>query len=78
MKIPEKNDRPKCPNCGKPLRPYTSHDYERINLEQGGFNHKRTRLEWDGRYDSYGAFCTLRCAAAFANDAYAAGYKRKG
>jgi len=34
--------------------------------------------EWTGRYRAYGAFCTLRCAEAFANAAYKAGYRIKG
>lgn len=29
-------------------------------------HHSRMRY-WTGRYESYGAFCTLRCAAEFAN-----------
>jgi hypothetical protein len=31
--------------------------------------------EWRGTFHSYGAFCSLRCAAAFANAAHKAGYR---
>lgn len=34
-----------------------------------------TRREWAGTFAGYGAFCTLRCCAEFANAAFGAGYR---
>lgn len=40
---------------------------------------KRTPIcknrQWSGKYKGPGNFCTFRCAAIFANDAYRAGYR---
>lgn len=84
-------ERPRCGYCDKPLRPIITAEWVRVErplgpvielpatgrLVQtgGGFESKRGPSSWLGKYQSYGHFCTLRCADAFANAAYRAGYR---
>ena len=84
---PPVSERPRCPNCGEPLRPYMNSETERRETPRanigglvvsGGHTFVTVSKEWNGRYHAYGAFCTLRCAAAFANAAHKAGYRLKG
>jgi hypothetical protein len=49
---------------------------ERIALPGGGFTYQDT-VEYRGDYHGYGAFDTMRCAEAFANMAFKAGYRRR-
>ena len=65
--------RPRCPACDKPLRPFITHDYVRVNVENG-FRSEKVAQPWGGTYIGYGAFCTLRCCEAYAN----AEFKRTG
>lgn len=54
--------RPKCPGCGKHLRPVID------VIEWGSYVNGSPRIvAWSGRYHSYGFFCTLRCGCKFAN-----------
>jgi hypothetical protein len=61
-------DRPKCPQCKKPLRPWWDTHAEEKHAD--GRPGRVTYLVWNGKYDSYGAFCTLRCCERYANDVY--------
>lgn len=54
--------RPKCPQCGKPLRPY----WETASEQRTGSG-SITREKWRGQYHGYGAFDTMRCAVDYAN-----------
>lgn len=68
---PPTADRPRCPNCDKPLRPA-------VWLKSSGnflTGEGRTK-EWNGGYLGYGAFCSLKCCEQFANAAYRGGYRR--
>jgi hypothetical protein len=76
--------RPRCPGCGRRLAPFyndvrekvtmpgidgaASRDGERLSAS-GGYSWKTVERQWLGRYHGYGAFHSLRCAAAFANGA---------
>lgn len=61
------SDRPKCPQCSARLRPY----WKLVADNHKGDVSQWTRAErWDGTYHGYGAFCTLRCAARYANEVY--------
>jgi hypothetical protein len=74
---PEPLARPKCPNCAKPLRPWVTERTERRDTAGVGFDTVTVGRRWSGHYQSYGAFCTLRCCEQFANDAYRAGYSKR-
>ena len=53
-------ERPRCVGCGEPRKPYYQHDWDTFYME--------TREKfWDGEYQGYGHFCTMRCATRFAN-----------
>lgn len=68
-------DRPKCPCCGTPLRPWIREERERQATAQG-IEFKLVERTWFREaYRSYGAFCTLRCCERFANASYKAGYR---
>ena len=56
--------RPKCPGCGRRLKPTI---YQTRDLSQRDGVNRQARY-WSGHYDGYGAFCTLRCASAWANN----------
>jgi hypothetical protein len=84
---PPVSERPTCPNCGERLQPRmwsetVRRDRPRADIGErmvsGGYDYVIVSKEWQGDYHSYGAFCTLRCAAAFANAAHKAGYRLKG
>ncbi len=60
-------DRPLCPACRKPLRPYIVPVYEQ---RDDGYLGQRVGSTWKGAYDAYGAFCTLRCCQNYANVVY--------
>lgn len=77
LEIPSVGDRPKCPNCMTPLRPFVTHTYTRKDHPEGGFSSDKVRDPWAGTYEGYGAFCTLRCCSQFANAAFEAGYRMK-
>ncbi len=66
--VPAPQDRVKCAQCGKPFG--IRHEIH--------FSHDATPSHYTGKwtYRSYGNFCTLTCAARFANSAYRAGYRR--
>lgn len=65
-KAPPVPKRPRCPQCGKPLSPvYRSQDDEGVRH----WSPEDTHRAWTGEYDSYGYFCTMRCAVSFANNA---------
>lgn len=68
--------RPKCQQCARSLAPHWRLAKSDLIYNAQGFSSQET-LEWRGEYRSYGAFCTLRCAAKFANAAHEAGYRRK-
>lgn len=74
-KPPPVNERPICPGCGNPLRPAIAGGSA---IHNGRFDPSidREQREWTGQYHGYGAFCTLRCAADFANAAFRVGYRR--
>lgn len=63
---PPKHERPMCPTCGKPLRPRMLKTRERVH-DAAAFAFRVTRVWWGGAYKGYGHFCTLRCAAEYAN-----------
>lgn len=72
---PPVNERPKCPNCRKPLRPYwETHAEEKHGDGRPG---RITYEVWKGRYHAYGAFCTLRCCESYANRVYKASLTTK-
>lgn len=61
---PAVKDRPKCPACAKPLRPYL----RPIREEQpdGMMSLHPIAREWTGRYDAYAQiFCGVTCAARY-------------
>jgi hypothetical protein len=64
-KAPPVKDRPKCPACSRPLKPNMTprfwSDPERRAIEPS---------KWTGTYKRYGAFCTLTCCDAYANEMY--------
>lgn len=75
---PPVNERPKCPQCNKPLKPWIKTDWETkpidgppIRIATGEMLPQiaqvPTNVRWTGKYDGYGAFCTLRCCEKFAN-----------
>jgi hypothetical protein len=53
-KPPPVCERPKCPGCGKPLRPWI----------EGGWEEFR---HWEGHYQGYGDFCSTTCTVFYAN-----------
>lgn len=65
-------ERPKCPACGTPLRPWWDTHSEEKSADGPG---RVTWQVWKGDYHGYGAFCTLRCCERFANAAHKAGYR---
>lgn len=71
---PPVSERPRCPNCDKPLQPAMTWESRRV-LDAAGFTLRRMNYRWTGNYSAYGAFCTLRCCESFANAAYRAGYR---
>jgi hypothetical protein len=70
---PQMRARPKCPGCGKRLRPYMATVENARLLKPGDFENNidpqftARKVEWTGDYHSYGEFCTLRCCEQFAN-----------
>lgn len=63
-------DRPVCQQCFEPLHPV-------IEGGDGAYAGETPEpRHWDGKYHGYGVFCSLKCAARFANAAFAAGYRR--
>ena len=74
---PAVKDRPRCPTCRKRLRPDIWEKHERCG---GPSEYQMVVLKrwWSGRYQGYGAFCTLTCGVRFANAAHKAGYRLKG
>lgn len=63
-KAPPMERRPRCAGCVRRLRPY----WKTIKEESvPAPEFRRYTVEWQGQYHAYGAFCTLRCAADFAN-----------
>jgi hypothetical protein len=69
---PPVDQRPRCPGCGTPLKPYIRRHYD------NGIGKEATGQEWEGTYTSYhGLWHSLRCALRFATQAYKAGYRRK-
>lgn len=71
--IPAVKDRPRCPNCDKPMRPWR---VSRRAYKDGMFG-PRVYEPWDGRYQGYGSFCSTPCCRQFANAAHRAGYRIK-
>ena len=69
---PSMKDRPKCPACKKPLRPWIESKEERLDHGES-YRYETVRRWWGGGYHGYGAFCTQRCAVRFANAVYRAG-----
>jgi hypothetical protein len=64
---PPRAERPLCPSCGKPLRPWI--DVETTFVGTGA-HIITTGRRWSKRYHAYGAFCTLACCERYANKAY--------
>lgn len=67
---PPISERPVCQQCFEPMHPV---------IEGGDTDFAGEAFEprhWDGKYHGYGVFCSLKCAARFANAAFAAGYRR--
>ena len=62
---PAVKDRPKCPGCAQPRRPYLRNIRE---TQPDGYQelHPSAR-EWTGEYHGFGEFCGSTCAAQFAN-----------
>jgi hypothetical protein len=59
-------DRPKCPGCGRPLRPWLNNICEETPDGMRDWMHPTGR-EWTGRYHGYlGVFCGTQCAAEYA------------
>jgi endogenous inhibitor of DNA gyrase (YacG/DUF329 family) len=67
---PPEKDRPECPYCGKRLRPRLE-----INFNANSSGVTCISHGWKGKYNSYGAFCSLRCGMRFGNAAYKGGYR---
>lgn len=80
-KAPPVADRPRCPMCGRHLRPY----WHTIKTERderqtpGGTVYDwRATVEWRNDYHAHGGlFDTRNCAVEFAKLAHRAGYRRK-
>lgn len=69
--------RPRCPQCDKLLGPLVEDKTERRPIgNDGGFTYVKVARKFV-RWNSYGAFCTLRCCEQFANSAFLAGYRAK-
>lgn len=58
---PPVKDRPLCPGCSRPLRPMLWGGYPL------GMNQPPEPRYWDGTYQSYGRFCSLKCCQGYAN-----------
>lgn len=69
---PPVKGRPRCQNCGKPLRP------QMAIVKAADYRDPKSKhvTEWNGCYHSYGFFCSLICCEQFANAAYRSGYQR--
>jgi hypothetical protein len=65
-KAPPMAERPRCPQCQRPLAPYW---YTVERSTKGTPDQWYERMEWRGEYRGYGHFCTTRCAVHYANDA---------
>ena len=67
-------DRPKCPACGKRLKPFITYDLEIEEYDTPPFGRGhhtvQTNHRWRGDYQGYGHFCTLRCGVRWANAVY--------
>lgn len=66
-KPPPRIRRPVCPQCGKHRVPELFGEYSAEHPDNpmgAGYSNAR---RWTGRYRGYGFFCTLTCAAAYAN-----------
>lgn len=64
---PPVDRRPRCPWCGKPLRPLYEEVGEDLETIPAICLDARVWRYWKGRYDGYGAFDRLSCAAHWAN-----------
>jgi hypothetical protein len=65
---PSMEVRPACPGCQRKLAPSMWWaDYDPTSHLAG----EPIKRKWYGLWDGYGAFCTLRCAARYANYMYA-------
>lgn len=64
---PAVKDRPRCPRCAKPLRPYLRNVWERVEEPNGEFHNQAVARQRDGTYSAYRQiFCGVNCAAEFA------------
>lgn len=70
--VPKMWNRPRCPGCGRRLKPSLRwvdrngadvFDTRKSNLTAVG-----ARKVWLGTWSGYGEFCTQRCATDFANE----------
>ena len=67
---PPVKDRPKCPACRKPMRPWINDIYAQSDEGFKLYGNGPIRREWKGEYHGYGAFCTQRCCVNYANVVY--------
>lgn len=66
---PKMDERPICPGCNERLQPmWNVVEYTSLAARTRG---EPNKVRWDGSYHSYGSFCTLRCATAYANAIHA-------
>lgn len=65
MNAPPIKARPLCPGCSKPRVPLFR------NIWKSPTDATLLGREWTGSYKGYGSFCTLNCAAAYANFMFA-------
>jgi hypothetical protein len=65
---PPVSQRPRCPQCDRPLRPYWwTLEWRRVDDDSEVGWHNVRVVEWRGEYQGPGAFCTNNCAIVFAN-----------
>lgn len=71
---PAVSERPRCAHCDEPRSPFIHEKWERVDRDRG-FESVISSRRFTGHYRGYGVFCTLRCAHAFAEAAFVAGYR---
>ena len=67
--------RPRCPGCGVKMKPFISTETKWNAAKGEAIVISRA---WTGEYHGYGAFCSLRCAARWANRQWDQMYKQEG
>lgn len=70
---PPVSKRPRCPDCGKRLRPVIHREHKLHVTPEGVHTYPCVSSGWTGYYHGFRDFCTLRCAAEFGSSAWRSG-----